>query len=268
MNKHGMALLALALFATLAHAEDYLSPTEERVRLSLGAVYLSNKTSLQLNSSAGVTGTPVSGEDDFGLDKHDVEAKIEAMVRAGGRHRLWFDYFSLDRTGQATVTQPIVFRDVLFQPGDPLDTSLSLRTFSITYGYSFLHTDKYEVAATLGINDTDISARARVTTPTRHVDQSEDQAGPFPTVGLAATYVVSKRFYFDGRAQYFKVRVNDLDGSLGLYELDALYRLRPNISFALGYSAVRAHLLSAQTTNSGTFDLNTHGPQFFVRVAF
>jgi hypothetical protein len=268
MNKNGMALLALALFATLAHAEDYLSPTEERVRLSLGAVYLSNKTSLQLDSSTGVPGTPVSGETDFGLDKSDFEAKIEAMVRGGERHRVWFDYFSLDRTGQATVTQPIIFRDVLFQPGDPLNSSLSLRTFSITYGYSFLHSDKYEVAATLGINDTDISARARVTTPTRHVDQSEDQAGPFPTVGLAATYVVSKRFYFDGRAQYFKVRINELDGSLGLYELNALYRLRPNISFALGYSAVRAHLLSTQTTTSGYFDLNTNGPQLFVRVAF
>ena len=268
MSKNAMALLTLALFATLAHAEDYLSPTEERVRLSLGAVHLTNKTSLQLDSSTGVPGTPVSGEDNFGLDKSDFEAKIEAMLRGGERHRLWFDYFSLDRTGQTTVTQPIIFRDVLLLPGDPLNSTLSLRTLGITYGYSFLHTDKYEVAATIGVNDTDISARARVTTQTRHVDQTEDQAGPFPTVGLDATYVVSKRFYFDGRAQYFKVRINDLDGSLGLYELDALYRLRPNISFALGYSAVRAHLVSTQLKDSGYFNLNSSGPEFFVRVAF
>jgi hypothetical protein len=268
MKKNGMALLALALFATLAHAEDYLSPTEERVRLSLGVMHLTNKTTLQLDSTAGVPGTPVNGEDDFGLDKSDFEAKIEAMVRVGERHRLWFDYFSLDRTGQTTVTQPIIFRDVLLQPGDPLNSTLSLRTLGITYGYSFLHADKYEVAAVIGVSDTDISARARVTTQTRHVDQLEDQAGPFPTLGLNASYVVSKRFYFDARAQYFRVRVNDLDGSLGLYELDALYRLRPNISFALGYSAVRAHLVSAQLKDTGYFNLNSSGPQFFVRIAF
>ena len=268
MNKSGVALAALALFATLAHAEDYLSPTEERVRLSLGVVRLSNDTNLQLNSSADVPGTPINAEDVFGLDKSDYEAKIQAMVRVGERHRLRFDYFSLDRSDSTTVTQPIVFRDVVLQPGDPLNSDLSIRTFGISYGYSFLHGDKYEVAATIGISDTDISARARVQTQARHVDQSEDQAGPVPNVGLNATYVVSKRFYVDGRAQYLKVRVDDLDGSLGIYELDALYRLRPNISFALGYSMLKASLVSAQTKQSGSFNFNSKGPEFFVRIAF
>jgi hypothetical protein len=268
MNKIGVVLAALALFATLAHAEDYLSPTEERVRLSLGVTRLSNTTSLQLDSSTGVQGTPISAENTFGLDKSDYEAKIQAMVRVGERHRLRFDYFSLDRTGSATITQPIIFRDVVLQPGDPLNSNLSIRTFGITYGYSFLHGDKYEVAATLGVSSTDISARARVQTATRHVDQTEDQAGPFPTVGLDASYVLSKRFYFDGRAQYMKVRVDHLDGSLGIYELDALYRLRPNISFALGYNMLRANLDSRQPKQAGFFDFNSKGPEFFVRIAF
>jgi hypothetical protein len=268
MKNSGVGLTVLALFATLTHAEDYLSPTEERVRLSIGAVRVSNKTDLQIDSSAGVPGTSLNAEDQFGLDKSDYEAKIQAMVRVGERHRLRFDYFSLDRTGQLTVTQPIVFRDVVLQPGDPLNSDLSIRTFGITYGYSFLHSDRYEVAATIGINDTDISARARVQTPTRHVDQTEDQAGPIPTVGLDATYVVSKRFYFDARAQYFRVRIDDLDGSLGIYELDALYRLRPNISFAAGYTSMRAKLISAQARQGGLFNFNSSGPEIFVRIAF
>ena len=268
MKKHGVGLIALALFATLAQAEDYSSPTEDRVRLSLGVVRYSNNTDLQINSSADVAGTPLNAEDQFGLDKSDYEAKIQAMVRVGERHRLRFDYFSLDRTGHTTVTQPIVFRDVRLQPGDPLNSDLSIRALGITYGYSFLHSDRYEVAATIGINDTGISARARVQTQTRHVDQTEDQAGPLPTLGLDATYVVSKRFYLDGRAQYFKVHINDIEGSLGIYELDALYRLRENISFALGYTSVRAHLASTQIRQSGLFNFNSSGPEFFLRVAF
>jgi hypothetical protein len=267
MKKSGVGLVALALFATLAQAEDYVSPTEDRVRLSLGVVRYSNKTDIQINSSTDVAGTPINAEDQFGLDKADYEAKIEAMVRVGERHRLRFDYFSLDRSGQATVTQPIIFRDVVLQPGDPLNADLSIRTFGITYGYSFLHSDRYEVAATIGVNDTDISARARVQTQARHVDQTEDQAGPFPTLGLDATYVVSKRFYIDSRAQYFRVHIDNIDGSLGLYELDALYRLRANISFALGYNAVRAHLSSTQTRQSGIFNFNSNGPEIFLRVA-
>ena len=104
--------------------------------------------------------------------------------------------------------------------------------------------------------------------PAQDVDQTEDQAGPFPTVGFDATYVISKRFYLDGRVAYFRANIDKLDGSLGFYELNALYRLRENISFALGYELVKAHLLSTQNSNSGLFDFSTQGPELFVRVAF
>jgi hypothetical protein len=273
--KNGIAVPAqvllptLALFAALAHADDYISPTEERVRLSLGVVRVSNATDMRLDSSLGVQGTPVNAESEFGLDGSDFEPKFQATVRVDERHRLRFDYFTLDRTGNTTLTgAPIIFRDVILQTGDPVQTTLNLRTLGVSYEYSFIHRQNFELAASVGINDTDISAQARVSTSTRHVNQTEDQAGPFPTIGLDATYVVSKRFYFDGRAQYFKVSVNDIEGSLGLYEVDALYRFRPNVSFALGYSATKADLDSQKPSNSGYFDLISKGPEFFVRVAF
>jgi outer membrane protein W len=271
MIKNGLAVLTLALIAHLAYADDYLSPTEERVRLSLGVMYLSSTTDIQLDSSAGLAGSPVNAESVLGLDSSDFEAKFQAMVRVGERNRLRFDYFTLDRTGQKTLTSadaPIVLRDVVLQVGDPVQTDLSMRTLGITYEYSFIHNEKFELAATLGINDTDISSRARVSTATRHVDQSEDQAGPLPTIGFDTTYVISKRFYVDARAQYFKLNVDDISGSLGFYEFDALYRLRPNVSFALGYTAVKADVTSRQTKNAGYFDFDSKGPEFFVRVAF
>ncbi len=268
MMKHGMAVLSLTLLAALAHADDYLSPTNERVRLSLGVMHLSSTTTLRVDSSQGVMGTPLDAEKDFGLDSSDFEPKFQAMVRVGERHRLRFDYFTLDRSGETTIAAPIVFRDVVLQAGDPLQSNLSLRTLGISYGYSFIHRESFELAATIGINDIDVSSRARVTTQMRHVDQSEDQAGPFPTLGLDSTYVLSKRFYFDARAQYLKVAVDHLTGSLGIYEIDALYRLRPNISFALGYTAVKANLVSRQARQGGYFDFDTKGPEFFVRIAF
>ncbi len=268
MIKNGPAVLILWLAATLAHADNYLSPTDERVRLSLGVMHLSSTTSMRLDSSLGVPGTPVDAEDVFGLDRSDDEPKFQAMVRVGERHRLRFDYFTLDRTGRTTLAAPVIFRDVVLQTGDPVDTTLNLRTLGISYEYSFIHREKFEIAATIGINDTDISARARVSTQNRHVDQREDQAGPFPTIGLDATYVLSKRFYFDARAQYFKLAVDHLTGTMSFYEFAALYRLRPNISFGLGYTAARADLDSRQTKDSGFFNFNSKGPEFFVRIAF
>ena len=270
MSKFQGVLLTLALFgAAAARADgDYASPTEDRVRLSLGLMRVSASTSVRADSSAGTTGSNINGEDEFGLDPSKVEPKFQAMVRVGERNRLRFDYFELDRSGNATLTQPLIFHDAVLLAGDPVQSNLSLRTLGITYGYSFWRSERFELAGTFGINSTDISASARVQTQTRHIYEAEDQAGPFPTVGLDATWVASHRFYFDARAQYFSVSVNHLNGSLGFYELDALYRLRPNVSFALGYNLVRAHLASTQASQSGEFDFDAKGPQLFVRVAF
>jgi len=269
MIKFGIAALGLGFLASFAHADgDYASPTDDRVRVSLGAIRTSSSTTLQVDSSNGLPGTVINGENQFGLDSSDIEPKFQVMVRAGERNRLRFDYFTLDRTGNAIVAEPIVFRDAVLQPGDPLQSLLNLRLFTITYGYSFWRSEKLEIAATLGITSVEISAQAKVQTETVHLNQLENVAGPYPTPGIDATWVASKRFYFDGRVQYLSVHVDHFDGSLGLYELDALYRFRPNVSFALGYNEVRANLSSTQSSSAGYFNISTKGPEMFVRVAF
>ena len=264
-----LAIFGVALLAQRTPAADYPSPTGDRLRLSLGAMHVSSSTTLRADSSSQTQGTSIDGEDEFGLDKSDFEPKFQVKVRVATRHRFSFDYFTLDRSGNSTVTgAPIVFRDVTFVPGDPLQTHLNLTTFGITYEYSFWHSETLELAATLGAHATDISAMAKVQTATRHIIQTDDQAGPVPTIGFDAAWVLSKRFYVEGSAQYLKVHVNDLDGSLGFYEFNGLYRFRPNVSFALGYTDVRAHLASTRSSQAGLFDFDSKGPQAFVRVAF
>src|SRR5271170_2891986 len=102
MIRPGMAVLTLSLALNLAHADDYLSPTDERVRLSMGGMFLTSTTGIRLDSSQGVPGTPVSAEDDLGVNSSAFEPKFQAMVRVGELHRLRFDYFILDRTGQTS----------------------------------------------------------------------------------------------------------------------------------------------------------------------
>jgi hypothetical protein len=269
MIKYGIAALPLAFLATLAHADgDYISPTNDRVRVSLGIMDLSNSTTLQVDSTTGLPGTVINAESQLGLDKSDIEPKFQFMVRAGERSRLFFDYFTLDRSGDAVVTEPLVFRDSVLQVGDPVQSQLNVRVLSLTYGYSFWHSEKLEIAGTIGASSVDISAQVKVQTAARHVNQMDDVAGPFPTPGIDATWVVSKRFYLDALAQYLDLHFDHLTGSLGFFEFDALYRFRPNVSFALGYGQIKTHLDSTQNSSAGFFDLSSKGPEFFVRVAF
>jgi hypothetical protein len=269
MIRNGTAVLTLALAAALAHANDYQSPTEDRVSLSLGVMHVSSTTDLQLNSSQGMPGSAINAESEFGLDSSDFEVKFQAAVRVDERNRLRFDYFTLDRNNEMPlVGPPIVFRNVILQTTDPVQSTLNLRALSISYEYSFLHSEKFELAAGAGINDAQVFTEARVSTQTRHVDQTEDAAGPFPTLNLDSTYVLSKRFYLDARADYLRLAIDHVTGSVGFYELAGLYRFRPNVSFALGYTEIKVDLDSRQGTNTGYFDFTTKGPELFVRVAF
>ena len=78
MIKNGMAVLAaLALVATLAHADDYLSPTDERVRLSLGRhACVHRPPTCRLDSSRVCRARSINAEDAFGLDKSGLRAQI------------------------------------------------------------------------------------------------------------------------------------------------------------------------------------------------
>jgi hypothetical protein len=270
MIKHAMAALGLTLVAATVRADgdNYISPTDDRMRISLGGVHVSSTTALRVDSNGGVTGTVLSGENQFGLDSSDYEPKFEVMVRAGVHSRLWLDYFTLDRTGSTTVAQPITFHDVVLQPTDPLQSELDLRLLGLAYGYSVWHGEKLELAPTLEITEVQIAAQAKVATETIHINQTEDIAGPYPTPGLAATWVLSKHFYLDGRAQYLHLDIKDFDGWYGKAELAGLYRFSPNVSFALGYTELRMHLESTKVHESGLFDFDTKGPEIFVRVAF
>jgi hypothetical protein len=269
MIKHAMAALGLALVAAVVHADgDYISPTDDRFRVSLGAMHVSSETTLQVDPRSGLPGTTVSAEHQLGLDSSDFEPKFQVMVRAGERNRIWLDYFTLDRMANTTLDQTIVFRDVTLQVTEPLQSELDLRMLGLTYGYSFWHGEKLELAATLGITEVQIDAQAKVATETVHINQSEDIAGPFPSPGIVATWVLSKHFYLDGRVQSLHVHIKEFDGTLVMAELAALYRFRPNVSFALGYTELEAHLDSRKTRESGLFDFNTKGPEIFVRVAF
>jgi hypothetical protein len=248
-------LAGFCVVGTSARADDdYLSPTEDRVRISLGVMRLGSVTDIRVAGATGIPGTTLNAENDLGLDSHDVEPKFGLMVRAGENSRIRFDYFTLDRKAtKSFALGPSDYENVVLLTGDPVQSDLDVRLVGITYGYSFWHGDRLELAATFGVNDADLSSQVRVNTETRQVFARKDLAGPIPTPGLDATWVVNKHFYLEGRAQYLKVAVGHYDGSLSIVELDALYRFHPNITVALGYTDVHT---------------DSKGPQVFLRVAF
>lgn len=224
-------------------------------------------TSLRVDSRTNATaGTPVSGENDLGMPGHRPQGRIELMFRLRQRSRLRVDYFETSRNGSQVLSRPVVFGDEVFNAGDLATSSLDWRAFNLTYTYSFIRTDRLEIASGLAMHLLEAEARGAV--PLRQVQQEVSGSGAFPTIPLDLTWRISRHFAFTARGQYFHIAHNGSQGSLGDYHADVQYRWTPNFSVGAGYSELRYSLEVNDANFPGSFRMSVRGPEAFVRVSF
>jgi len=226
-------------------------------------------TTLRVDQSAtgaNLPGTVVNGEKDLGLDSRIPQGRIEIMFRLRERNRLRVDYFETNRTADHVLTRQVLFGDQTFNVGDRASSSLDWRTFGLTYTYSLIRTDRFEVGTGLAVHFLEADARSAVTA--KNERQEVSGSGAFPTIPLDLTWRISRRFALTARGQYFHASVHNFEGSLGEYHADAQYRWKPNFSLGAGYTIMRSFLNANDANFPGLFRLNVRGPEAFFKVSF
>jgi hypothetical protein len=215
---------------------------------------------------AGITGTTVSGEGDLGMAARKPQGRIEIMFRLRERNRLRVDYFATDRGANHTIQRQIQFGNETFLLNDQVTSSLDWRQFGLTYTYSVIRTDRFEVGTGVAVYFLEADARGAV--EARRLRQEVTGAGAFPTIPLDLTWRISRRFAMVVRGQYFHVNVNSFSGALADYHSDFQYRWTPNFSLGAGYTILRASLNVNDANFPGAFRLNVRGPEAFFKVSF
>ena len=109
-------------------------------------------------------------------------------------------------------------------------------------------------------------ADARVWATEQH--ETFDGAGPFGTVAIDGTLLMSQRWSFNVRAQYLSLNFNSNSGALGDYHADVQYRWRPNLAFGLGYESTHAHVVVNNSNPNGEMTFDVRGGELFVRASF
>ncbi|HUI62114.1 MAG TPA: hypothetical protein VLX90_17945 [Steroidobacteraceae bacterium] len=273
--------ISLAVQAVPAHAErdpqsgapidprrkrEIPSPITDRFYVR-GTMFLpSFSTLLRVDAQNGTPGTVASGEDDLGMPRRKAQGRIELMFRLRERNRLRVDYFETDRNGSQLLTRQILFGDQTFLAGDQVTSSLDYRNFGLTYTYSFIRNDRFEIGAGLAVHF--LQAEARGAVPARQLNQEVSGAGAFPTIPLDATWRISRRFALNARGQYFHAALNGFAGALADYHADVQYRWKPNFSLGAGYTVLRASLDVNDADFPGAFRLNVRGPEAFFKFSF
>lgn len=218
------------------------------------------------NKGNGVIGTPLSAEQNLGLSNQAYQPRFELMFRLRPRHRLRINFFDLRRNGSTVLDSTIRFGDQTFQGSQPLNSTINWRQMDITYTYSFLRGERYELGAGLGLHLLEAEAIAQVPGTPQRVDYN--QAGPFATLALDGTYLIAKRWSLNARANYMHLTVNNFSGELENYHADVQYRWRRSFAVGVGYDYWQAQVDIRDHDPSGIVQLRITGPQLFVRVSY
>jgi hypothetical protein len=240
----------------------------DRVTLQAGLETSSNQTLLRRDSTTGAPGTVLDAEKDLGLPSRKLVGRAELTFRMKDRHRMHVGnyYVPLDRRATTLLQKTINFGDTTYNVNENVASELKMRLFALSYSYSIVKNDRVELGAGLGFDIIGLEAAATVAARLR--TERVDRSAPAPLAGVEGTVRLSSRFYAEARGQYVKVNVHNFEGTLDTFEGNVLYRLSPNITFGLGYSAFKVDVNSLKTTDGGRLDLRSTGPQLFARVGF
>jgi hypothetical protein len=221
------------------------------------------------NAAPGMTGTQVNAENDLGLPAKLNQGRVEFGFRLRDRNKVRVDYFDADRSGNAVLANDVVFRDTTFLAGLPTGTSLDWKQFDITYTYSFIRNDRFEVGTGIAVYFLQFDAMMTQPQPFAiPLSEEVSAASPFPALPLDATWCISGRWAATARVAYLKANFHSADGWYSDSHADLQYRWNPNFAVGFGYTGTHTSLTSRISSNPGRVDMSIRGPEAFIRLSF
>jgi hypothetical protein len=274
-NKPFLFLLAALTVPGIAPAADWrveappLDPVfDHTITLAAGIGHAWESTRVRLDASDGTPGTPLDAERDLGFADNESTGRFELILRPRPRHRIraGFNYLSIARKASTVLDQDVRFGDQVYLTGETVESQLRLRSWWISYGFSFLRLPNAEAGFSVGVSSLDQYGKAGV--PARRVSETEERVVPAPQFGLDATIRFSPRWYGEARYQYVALSEGQREGSLSQLDAAAIFQFDPNIAVGLGYTMYRIRADVRVTGDSGLFNYSAQAPQLFLRASF
>lgn len=162
-------------------------------------------------------------------------------MRFNPHHRLDFNWYKIDQDGSRSIGRELSFDDQVYFVGAEVSTSLKTEVAMLAYTWSFHHTDKVELAASLGAYAMryEIELLER-TTP---LFAEESVTAPLPVFGLLVDYSISNSWniIFDFKA--FSLELDDeTRGAMDELQLTLEYRLLKNVFIGGGINLRNVNL--------------------------
>jgi hypothetical protein len=272
----GIILVFGSSLPTAGLAADWIKPGEERLKLGGGVFFPSFDTKLRFDDTTTGTGTEVDLEDDLGFSSSETTFWVGGYWRFAAKHRFSAAYFQFDRDASITVNTDISIGDEIYPAGARLDSNFKFQVFPISYAYSFLKREKFELAGTIGLNwtkiDFDVSGSASIGDEDPDANVSADASVPLPLIGLLFDYHFTPKWSAGLLGEVFWLNIDaDTFGFSG-----TLINLRASTEYwffnnvGLG-AAINWFSLDVDVDDGdwrGILDYQYWGPQVYLAVRF
>jgi len=260
-------------------ADDAIAFGKEMFKLSLG-YYRPNFDSRVAVGVSGTTPPGISPEQDLGVDRNLGGARFDGYWRFADRHRLYFGYYNLDRSGSKVTTKdiPIYIPELgvndTILAGSNVNVDAKWEVFILGYEYSFYKTDSLEFAGLVGLNVAQLGTKLSGTINLQNnpsftgATAGSTLTAPLPAFGLSGDWAIDDRWRMRGHAGAFKITINKIDANVVDAAVAGEYRVYGNIWGGLGYSLLNASAKKNDGSSNASLDWRTGGWQLYGSVLF
>jgi hypothetical protein len=276
-------LTAITGFANDAIAsDDAIAFGKETFKISLGYYRPNFNSRVAVGVSGGTPPGDISPEQDLGLDHNLAGARLDGYWRFADRHRIYFGYYQLNRSGSKTLDHDIGPIDIpslgiyeTINVGSTVNLDAKWEIAILGYDYSFYKTEDLEFAGMIGVNVAQLGTKLSGTfyTSTYPLGVSGSTAGstltvPMPVIGLNGDWAIDDRWRMRAHAAAFKITINNIDAKVVDAAVAGEYRVWGNIWGGLGYTLLNASAEKNDGSSDASLDWRTGGPPLYASMLF
>ena len=238
----------------------------DRLSAEVGLMWAQFSTDARVDENPDELGDVFNAEDDLGLAKSQFIALPELTLYPGKRHLIRLNAVTFVRHAQSVLSRDILYSGDVYQANELVISSLDLRFYGLTYGYRFVRRERFNVAATLGVEIVDFKTNAEI--PGEIIREATGDVAPVPVVGLEGNVIFGRRWVVEARAQYTSVSTDEVDGSFLDARLAVVWQMNPHLGFGLGYRLLDLDAESFSDDSAGIVNLKVRAPNLFMRASF
>jgi hypothetical protein len=228
----------------------------DKLRVSLGGFYADTNTSVRVDANTAL-GADVNFEDLLGLSNRKLVGEANMYWRFGERWRLGVDYFSINRSGNRTLTQDVTWNGQTYTVGTNVSSQSRISDLRTTVGYSVFKRSDKELGFGAGLHWTGMKFSLDASGVGA---ESKSVTAPLPVVYMYSNVALTDTWAMSTRLDWLSLNYDKYSGSVRAVGFDFIYQPYAHVAFGVGWHAMILGLKVENTDSQMQVRLGLQGP--------